>query len=261
MLMGFVLESVSEIIGTEYSKDLEAAWRYKHPFKFVITINVPQLVEDFQEDLEFRFSLGITSIIRKLVAYRTGRPVTSIGRDHFAVALNPNYQQPQRNQLDDEMANIIYKSALMVANGGVGAALVAILIYQNVGWKVIAGGASIYGGLYIVERLRWNSAAKEQHLKDQFRSHLAQKMRQVGNVHTAQCEAQVIGELEGVHAGLRDVVGGVHQKMKENLDYIKKGIDQVEDFLKGIVSIKNKSTFMNTSLEAFATKFLTPDSP
>ncbi|KAE9552069.1 hypothetical protein FO519_004726 [Halicephalobus sp. NKZ332] len=255
-------QSVAEIIGTEYTKELEVAWRYKHPFKFVVTINVPQLVEDFQEDLEFRFSLGITSIIRKLVAYKTGRPVTSIGRDHFAVALNPNYQPPpNRGQMDDEMANMIYKSALMVANGGVGAALVAILIYQNVGWKVIAGGASIYGGLYIVERLRWNSAAKEQHLKDQFRSHLAQKMRQVGNVHTAQCEAQVIGELESVHTGLRDVVGGVHQQMKANLDTIKKGIDQVEDFLKGIVSIKNKSTFMSTSLEAFATKFLAPDSP
>lgn len=162
---------------------------------------------------------------------------------------------------DDAVPRLILSYAASLANGGVGVIVVSFLVYQNVGWKVIVGGGSIYGGLYLLERFRWNNAAKEQHLKDQFRSHLSLKMKQVGNVHTAQCEKQVINELENVHNGLRDVVGGVHRQMKDNLDTIMKSVNRIEDFLKGIVSIKNKTIFLNTSLESFATKFLAPDSP
>uniref|UniRef100_A0A7E4ZWM2 Dynamin-type G domain-containing protein n=1 Tax=Panagrellus redivivus TaxID=6233 RepID=A0A7E4ZWM2_PANRE len=267
-------QNVSEIIGTEYVKNLEGAWRYKQPFKFVVTINVPKLVEDFYEDLEFKFSLGLTAIYRKLLAYKTGRPITAIGgltlpyqQQH--AAHNPQYHMANPNMHpnfanadnDDAVVTMLMNAAVYMANGGVGLAIAGVLIYQNVGWKVIAGGGAIYGGLYALERFRWNAAAKEQHLKDQFRSHLALRMKQVGNVHTAQCEGQVVSELEGVHTGLRDVVGGVHQEMKSNLDTIQRGVDRVQDFLKGVVSIKNKSSFLNTSLEAFATKFLAPDSP
>lgn len=55
---------------------------------------------------------------------------------------------------------------------------------------MIAGGVAVYGGLYAIERLRWNASAKEQHLKDQFRSHLSTRLRQVGNIHTTQCEGE-----------------------------------------------------------------------
>lgn len=55
----------------------------------------------------------------------------------------------------------------------------SVEVYKSVGWKTIATGAAVYGGLYVVERLRWNSAAKEQHLKEQMRSHLSAGMRQI----------------------------------------------------------------------------------
>jgi GTPase Era involved in 16S rRNA processing len=263
-------ENVANIIGIEYAKNLEAAWKYKHPFKFTITVNVPQLINDFEEDLEFRFSLGFSSLLRRFIAIKTGRPVTSINRNtmnrqfnsqpNLGQMANPN-MDPRGIVPDDAMTTMVIQYASTVANGGVGLCVVGLLVYQNVGSKWIGGCGAIVGGLYALERFRWNNAAKEEHLKNQFRSHLALKMKQVGNIHTAQCENQVINELENVHSGLRDVVGGVHQQMKSNLDSIMKGVTKIEEFLKGIVSIKNKTTFLNTSLEAFATKFLTPDSP
>jgi mitofusin len=263
-------ENVAEIIGVEYAKNLETAWKYKHPFKFTITVNVPQLVNDFEEDLEFRFSLGLTSILRKFISIKTGRPITAVGKHplnrqynsqpNLGHMANPN-MDPRELIPDDAVTGMIITYASTVANGGVGLVIVGFLIYQNVGWKFIAGFGGILSGLYALERFRWNNAAKEEHLKNQFRSHLALKMKQVGNIHTAQCENQVINELENVHGGLRDVVGGVHQQMKTNLDTIMKSVTRIEEFLKGIVSIKNKTIFLNTSLEAFATKFLAPDSP
>jgi hypothetical protein len=74
-------------LGSEYSSKLEQLWRYKQPFKFNIIIDCRRLLEDFHEDLEFHFSFGVDALLRRIIAFMRGRPVTSIGRDHFAVAL------------------------------------------------------------------------------------------------------------------------------------------------------------------------------
>lgn len=39
------------------------------------------MVRDFHEDLEFRFSLGIESIARRVLAMTRGEPITTIGQD------------------------------------------------------------------------------------------------------------------------------------------------------------------------------------
>lgn len=59
-------------------------------------------------------------------------------------------------------------------------------------WRWIAGGTALLGAMYSFERYKWNAGAKEQRLKDQFRSHLEQRLQQVEHVHTGQCEAQVV---------------------------------------------------------------------
>lgn len=43
-----------------------------------------------------------------------------------------------------------------------------------------------------MEYWRWNSGAKEQHLKEQFRHHLNARMRNVATTHTLHCETQVL---------------------------------------------------------------------
>lgn len=45
--------------------------------------------------------------------------------------------------------------------------------------------------MYAFERYKWNTGAKEERLKDQFRSHLEQRMQQVEHIHTSHCESQV----------------------------------------------------------------------
>lgn len=65
-------------------------------------------------------------------------------------------------------------------------------VSRTVGWRIIAVSGLLYGGLYALEWWRWNSGAKEQHLKDQFRSHLATRMRNMAASHTSNCESQVL---------------------------------------------------------------------
>ncbi len=43
---------------------------YREQFRFSIAIHCNSLVEDFQEDLEFKFSLGFSQLIRRFLAFR-----------------------------------------------------------------------------------------------------------------------------------------------------------------------------------------------
>ena len=98
------------------------------------------------------------------------------------------------------MTQMALSSAAYLANGSLGLLVIGGIVYKAVGWRVndlflkiyfrftifeiydyfyetflieyfqvIALGVVGYGGLYAWERLRWNSSAKEQHLKEQFR--------------------------------------------------------------------------------------------
>ncbi|CAD5215909.1 unnamed protein product [Bursaphelenchus xylophilus] len=253
---------VSEILGEEYAPKLNEMWKYRQPFKFTIALNCADLLSDFQEDLEFHFSLGPEAIIRRAVAFFSGRPITALGRDyltggghqlHPRAKANPNSYQSLNDQF---MVDVIRNSASYLANGSIGIVLVSTLIYKSVGWKAIGSGLALYGGLYAIERLRWNSAAKEQHLKDQIRAHLSAGMKQMGGIHTTQCENQVSQELNEVHHGLKITVGGVHKEMKDCCDTLTNRIGIVDEVVKHLSSLKGKTNFLLSSIDGFATKFL-----
>uniref|UniRef100_F1KVN3 Transmembrane GTPase fzo-1 n=1 Tax=Ascaris suum TaxID=6253 RepID=F1KVN3_ASCSU len=286
-------QHVHRILTDPYTRKLEEVswgnlniWRYRPPFRFSICVNCPSLVEDFQEDLEFRFSFGLTALVRRFIAYRSGQPVTAIGTRHFVSALtNPplggegtsegGKQQEGQSQAELQalatgtatveenavIAQVVLTSASYIANGGLGLIVIGGLVYRTLGWRVIAAGALAYGGLYALERWRWNSGAKEQHLKDQFRSHLATRMRSVAAAHTAHCESQVVREMEQVYGGLKATVGGVHQEMKSELDAAHQKIGKIEGIIKGLNTIKGKTAFLNTDLDRFESEFLKADSP
>ncbi|KAF8360398.1 fzo-1 [Pristionchus pacificus] len=259
-----MFQCVKTLLPDEYQPKLEEVWRYRAPFKFQICINVPQLVNDFHEDLEFRFTLGLSAIIRRIVAYRMGQPVTAIRGNLLSFKKNVEAQAEGGNQGDAEaamMSQMVLTSATYLANGGVGLGLVGLVMYRAIGWKVLTSVCAVYGGLYAYERLRWNNSAKEQHLKEQFRAHLATKMQHVAAAHTSHCETQAARDLEQVYEGLRATVGGVHRDMKDKVDEQKKAIEGVDKTLKGLGSIKGKTAYVLSSLERFAMDYLRSDSP
>ncbi|KAK6049028.1 fzo-like region [Cooperia oncophora] len=177
-------EYVTQILAEPYQHKLEEVWRYRAPFKFSICVDAPALTKDFHEDLEFRFTFGLSAIIRRIIAYRSGQPVTAIqtnlltplalrnaGRTNEDLHAEAMHKAVEENAM---MTQMVLTSASYLANG------------------IIAVTAATYGGLYLWERMRWNSHAKEQHLKEQFRVHLAARMQQVGAAHTTHCETQAM---------------------------------------------------------------------
>ncbi|CAO4365764.1 unnamed protein product [Caenorhabditis nigoni] len=266
-----MFQYVTKILAEPYQNKLEEVWRYRAPFKFSICVDVPALVNDFHEDLEFRFTFGLHAMIRRIIAYRSGQPVTAINTN-LLTPLSLKAQAETKNVVRDAdasaaaeeqamMTQMVLTSAAFLANGSLGVLVIGGIVYKAVGWRVIAVGGAAYAGLYAWERMRWNSSAKEQHLKEQFRSHLAARMQQVSTAHTHHCETQAIREMDQVFDGLKSTVGGVHREMKNDLDTQKTQIDAVDSTIRTLGTIKGKAVFLLRNLEQFASSYLRSDSP
>lgn len=66
------LATVSGLLPSCYTGRVGGIVQFRDPFRFSFSFNCPSLMEDFQEDLEFRFSLGLSSLIRRFTQIRTG---------------------------------------------------------------------------------------------------------------------------------------------------------------------------------------------
>ncbi|KIH53725.1 hypothetical protein ANCDUO_16137 [Ancylostoma duodenale] len=92
-----MFQYVTKILAEPYQHKLEEVWRYRAPFKFSICVDAPALTKDFHEDLEFRFTFGLSAIIRRIIAYRSGQPVTAIQANLLTpMALVSGHQTPDQ---------------------------------------------------------------------------------------------------------------------------------------------------------------------
>jgi len=64
-------------------------------------------------------------------------------------------------------------------------------VWKMVGWKLIALSASLYGLLYLYERLTWTTKAKERTLKRQFVDYATEKLQLIVSFTSSNCSHQV----------------------------------------------------------------------
>jgi mitofusin len=73
----------------------------------------------------------------------------------------------------------------------VGILAVSGFLIRAIGWRIIAITGSIYGLLYIYERLTWTNRAKESAFKKQYVSHATRKLKLIVDLTSANCSHQV----------------------------------------------------------------------
>lgn len=64
-------------------------------------------------------------------------------------------------------------------------------VWRSVGWRVIALSVSLYGLLYLYEKLTWTDISRERALKQQLVDHAARRLRTVVPVSSSACSQQV----------------------------------------------------------------------
>lgn len=65
--------------------------------------------------------------------------------------------------------------------------------WKTIGWRLVVAVGSLYGALYLYERMTWTAKAKERAFKRQFADHAASKLQLIVEF-TAQHSAQQVEE-------------------------------------------------------------------
>jgi len=267
MITGF-----TSIFPSEYSSKAAAALQYRDAFHLSINVHCNTLAQDFKEDLQFRFSLGLTNIIRRVAAFSRQRAA-----EHRAYAIRTGELKETDEKKEDEgkagimntivgvaethdddvlLRSLVLSSAAYLANGGIGILLIGGLVYRTVGIRPILIGTGVYGGLYAWERFRWNIHAKEAQLKRQLRQHLQLKLRLLQPSTTAHCDTQVQREVGEVLSRLRATASEVHRTMKNDVDTLQGGEQQLKVLVDTLNHYKGQATFLNSEIDNFETTYL-----
>uniref|UniRef100_A0A7N6BI54 Dynamin-type G domain-containing protein n=1 Tax=Anabas testudineus TaxID=64144 RepID=A0A7N6BI54_ANATE len=117
-------------------------------------------------------------------------------------------------------------------------------VCRSVGWRLIALSVSLYGLLYLYEKLTWTDASRERALKQQFVEHASQRLRAVVPVTSSACGQQVCKELSSTFSRLSQRVDLSEAELEGNIRQLMSSF------------CRNRSTELETQLEAFSVQYL-----
>uniref|UniRef100_A0A336K1Q3 CSON010945 protein n=1 Tax=Culicoides sonorensis TaxID=179676 RepID=A0A336K1Q3_CULSO len=239
------------------------------PFEMLYSLNCQNLCADFQEDLEFRFSWGITAMIQRFTGKVKERKAIGCARGsnmNVSNMLSPVVNEPHtptclvpNNELiTQEQLSLISKVAVasIGSQGTVGGLVVGGLLLKTIGWRVLVGVGCIYGCVYLYERLSWTNTAKEKCFKNQYVRHATRKLRLIVDLTSANCSHQVQQELSSTFARLCRVVDTATSDMNEELKEIESTLAVLEAHQKQLKLLKNKSNYITNELDIFENNYI-----
>ena len=212
-------------------------------FEVSYELNIHHLCNEFEEDISFRFSLGWSNIISKLLGRRNPRLAMLLGapvRKKTFFAPPPNQRsaitaeedapkacqssyrsedeamvQSLLRQDEDELTMALIGSLGTLGSTTGGVVLVAAgLVWKALGWKLIGGIVSGYTCIYFYERARWTNAAKERAFKKQFAEYASEKLQLVVSFTSKSCSHQIEQELTLTFVHLTSEVDNAKEKLR-----------------------------------------------
>ncbi|XP_014239321.1 transmembrane GTPase Marf isoform X2 [Cimex lectularius] len=243
----------------------------REPFEVLYRLNCDNLCADFQENLEFRFSWGISAIINRFCT-KSQKP--SIANHHppanYQTMLSPcsdiaemNYYQPQpvtpvSSFIRPEDVSIASKLALasIGSQGTMGCFLLAGMTLKTVGWRVIAVTSALYGCLYLYERLTWTNKAKEREFKRQYVDHATKKLKMIVDLTSANCSHQVQQELSSTFARLCHLVDEATTYMSKDMKDLELELRGLEEAANSAKVLRNKANYLTKELDMFDEVYL-----
>uniref|UniRef100_A0A2R5LML6 Putative mitochondrial assembly regulatory factor n=2 Tax=Ornithodoros turicata TaxID=34597 RepID=A0A2R5LML6_9ACAR len=239
----------------------------RHNFEVLYRLNCESLCCDFQEDLEFRFSLGMVNLVRFFLGPHRAR--AALGGSYSPSVPRPVASTPQTPSNDiktlinppaDYLA-MVHKLAVVSPSSqtAVGTLAICGFMIRTVGWKVIAVTFGLYGALYCMERMLWTNKAKERSFKKQYVQHATRKLRLIVDLTSANCSHQVQQELSSTFARLGHLVDEVVSEMDEEVKKLDQEIGKMEDAATNARILRNKAGYLISELETFSQQYLQYD--
>uniref|UniRef100_A0A1I8P414 Dynamin-type G domain-containing protein n=1 Tax=Stomoxys calcitrans TaxID=35570 RepID=A0A1I8P414_STOCA len=243
------------------------------PFEMLYSLNCQNLCADFQEDLEFKFSWGITSMIQRFtgkVRERNRKMQPAILNRQGSVANPISPITPETplcliptpvGGITQDQLSLISRFAIssIGSQGTVGGLIVAGIMLKTIGWRVLVGVGVLYGCVYLYERLSWTNSAKERAFKAQYVRHATKKLKMIVDLTSANCSHQVQQELSSTFARLCRTVDTATTDMNEELKTLEAQLAVLETNQKHLKLLRNKANYIQNELEIFENNYLAPN--
>ncbi|XP_055796834.1 mitofusin-1-like [Salvelinus fontinalis] len=242
-----------------------------HKFDLSYDLNCATLCSGFQENIEFQFSMGWTALVnrflgptnanRALMLVDQNFPMTrslsttpSSGPSSVAVA------QPQDATLSQEdlMMSMATNVASLASRTSMSMVIVGGVVWRTVGWRLIALSASMYGLLYLWEKLTWTTKAKERALKRQFVDYATEKLQLIVSFTSANCSHQVQQEMATTFARLCQQVDLTKRELEGEISRLSAKVQTLETVQCRSKILRHKATELERQLETFTDQYLNP---
>uniref|UniRef100_A0A803Y0F1 Mitofusin 1 n=1 Tax=Meleagris gallopavo TaxID=9103 RepID=A0A803Y0F1_MELGA len=217
-------------------------------FDLSYDLNCHSLCADFQEDIMFHFSLGWTSLVNRFLGPKHAQRV-------LLGLADPNLQVSNTSP-DDFMVPLVMSLASLTSRTSMSIIVVGGVIWKTVGWKLISLSLSMYGLLYLYERLTWTTKAKERAFKQQFVNYATEKLQMIVSLTSANCSHQVQQEMATTFARLCQQVDITQKNLEKEIARLSKEIDQLENIQSHSKQLRNKAIHLENELDRFTKHFL-----
>ncbi|KAF1441438.1 Mitofusin-1, partial [Spheniscus mendiculus] len=234
-------------------------------FDLSYDLNCHSLCADFQEDIMFHFSLGWTSLVNRFLGPKQAQRVLLGLADPNLQIPHPLPTTPSAASLpaitpenvshDDFMVPLVMSLASLTSRTSMSIIIVGG-IWRTVGWKLISLSLSMYGLLYLYERLTWTTKAKERAFKQQFVNYATEKLQMIVSLTSANCSHQVQQEMATTFARLCQQVDITQKDLEKEIARLSKEIDQLENVQSNSKQLRNKAIHLENELDRFTKHFL-----
>ncbi|KAF0880704.1 MFN2 protein, partial [Crocuta crocuta] len=202
-------------------------------FSLSYDLNCDKLCADFQEDIEFHFSLGWTMLVNRFLGPKNGRRALmgyseqASSRPMPLTPANPSMPPLPQGSLTQEelMVSMVTGLASLTSRTSMGILVVGGVVWKAVGWRLIALSFGLYGLLYVYERLTWTTKAKERAFKRQFVEYASEKLQLIISYTGSNCSHQVQQELSGTFAHLCQQVDVTRENLEQEIAAMNKKIE------------------------------------
>ncbi|XP_025413801.1 transmembrane GTPase Marf isoform X4 [Sipha flava] len=228
------------------------------PFEILYRLHCDNLCSDFHEDLEFKFSWGLSKIYRRVTSLK----IWSQTQSRISYYPSQNQSTSAEGSFNNNQSiveqNLPFMSRFL---GGsevtmIGGLCAAGFTFKVVGWRLLGLSIGVYGCLFLYERLSWTTKAKEREFKRQYVEYVTSKLRMIVDITSANCSHQVEQELTTTCSQLCQLVDESSDNLSDqlkNLDHELKILAKSTEVSK---NLKNKADLLKVDLKQFDNTFL-----
>uniref|UniRef100_A0A672PZ67 Mitofusin-1-like n=1 Tax=Sinocyclocheilus grahami TaxID=75366 RepID=A0A672PZ67_SINGR len=193
-------------------------------FELSYDINCATLCSDFQENIEFQFSFGWTALVHRFLGPANAK------RALIRPTAPPQAQGQNQQSLTQEelMMSMVSNLASVTSRTSMSVIIVGGVVWRTVGWRLIALSMSLYGVLYLYEKLTWTTKAKERALKKQFVDYATEKLQMIISFTSSNCSHQVQQEIGSTFARLCQQVDITQKDLENDIQRLTDKIQKLE---------------------------------